>query len=44
MPIAWFERVELLDNKQTAVKCKGVCDLGLTSDVKAFMGTQHSIS
>ena len=36
--------VELLYNKQTAIRCKEARDLGLTNDVKAFMGTQPSIS
>ena len=39
-----LEWVELLYNKQTAIRCKEARDLGLTSDVKAFMGTQPSIS
>ena len=44
MAIAWVKRVELLDNKQTAVKYEEARDLGLTGDVKAFMGTQPFIS
>ena len=37
-----MEGVELLDNKQTAVKCKEAQDLGLTCDVNAFMGKNKS--
>ena len=36
--------VELLNNKQTGVECKVSYNLRLTNDVKAFMGTQPSIS